>query len=333
MKKAFLNISVIVLVIILSISLVACGDNTKSSKEITVSTNSSSVTQTETPSNSDYTQNGDFRENKNLSSYCNVDAIFPLIGNWYYSTSSGEKDEYIEGIFNSIYPEYVSVFSEQAMQYKPVIIFNNPDEPNPVTSPLGDVTIITLSQDKTSYWSQLIFQLSHEMTHYAYFSLTPDVDIFKGDWDDMNSVWNEEIICEAMSLYMLDFLSTAENWDKCSLSDINPGFYTANKEYLEDEYNDTAGSFPFNEFYCTPDEFQMISDFADENRGQHSLQRNLAYDLFVEYGNSVIGEVLDMYSYYNADYDYIYYDEWAKNAKNNEFITKLSDIQLDIKSK
>ena len=55
--------------------------------------------------------------------------------------------------------------------------------------------------------SQIIYQLSHEMCHYA----------MRHDKTDKNYVlkWFEETICEAFSLYSLNYFS--EHWTECRL--------------------------------------------------------------------------------------------------------------------
>ena len=271
----------------------------------------------------------DLKKVPGIGQRCNADAIFQLNDNWYYSTDSGEKDKYIEGIFSTLYPQYSAIFGEDAMSYKPVIIYNSPDAPNPVTSSYEGYTIITLSLDKTSYWSQMIFQLSHEMTHYAFYSLTPNATIENGDWDDMFSQWNEEIICEAMSLYMLRFMS--ENWAECPLSKSNRTYGSSVGEYLEDVYNKYKDNALLSDSSAlSGEDFQALSDAANKDRARHGAETHYCYDLYVKYGNNVIGEVLNMYRYYNPKYDDIDFASWAKETRYTDFVKELSRIQPEI---
>lgn len=274
----------------------------------------------------------DLKKLPGIDRRCNADGLFQLKDNWYYSTASGEKDEYIEGIFSSLYPQYVAIFGQEAMSYKPVVLYNQPEAPNPVTLSYEGYTIIKLSLNKTSLWSQMIFQLSHEMTHYAFYSLTPNATIEKGDWDDLFSEWNEEIICEGMSLYMLGFLS--ENWAACPLAKINQGYGASIEKYWKDIYDHSKDRSLLNgSRSVSGSEFKALSDAADENRSQHGAERNYCCDLFVKYGNNVIGEVLDMYRYYNPRFSDIDFEAWAKNARNADFIQELSRIQPEVTAK
>lgn len=266
--------------------------------------------------------------NNLLKYYVNEEALFSLDNNWSYSTDSGEKDIYIESIYATLFEEFVRLFGRDAMTYKPAIIHNNPNASNPKTSPLGDVTVITLHQEKTSYWSQLIFQLSHEMMHYAFFSKRPDADL--SNYDEKFSQWNEEIICEAMALYMLDYM--AENWEKCALSERNATYDAVNRIYLENEYNDSAG-LPMkskeNRTY-SPEEFKALSDQANSDRENHNTESNYLYDLLVSVDSENIKELLNMYDFYNEEYDYIDYISWQQKADNSEFIAKVSAIQPQV---
>lgn len=271
----------------------------------------------------------DLKKVPGIGQRCNADAIFRLNDNWYYSTDSGEKDKYIEGIFSTLYPQYSAIFGEAAMSYKPVIIYASSAASNPKTSPYDGYTMITLSLKDTGLWSKMIFQLSHEMTHYAFYSLTPNATVEKGDWDDMFSQWNEEIICEAMSLYMLDHMS--KNWAECPLSTHNRTYGSSVGKYLEDAYNEhkgnalLSGSSPLS-----GKDFKALSDAANKDRARHGAETNYCYNLYMKYGNKVIGEVLTMYRYYDPKYDTIDFESWEKETQYTDFVKELSRIQPEI---
>ena len=273
----------------------------------------------------------DLKKVPGIGQRCNADAIFQLNDNWYYSTDSGEKDKYIEGIFSTLYPQYSAIFGEDAMSYKPVIIYASSNASNPKTSTYDGYTMITLSLKKTSLWSKMIFQLSHEMTHYAFYSLTPNATIENGDWDDMFSQWNEEIICEAMSLYMLKFMS--ENWAECPLSKSNRAYGSSVGEYLKDVYNEYKGFALLSDSSpLSGKNFKALSDVANTDRARHGAETNYCYDLYVKYGNNVISEVLNMYRYYNPKYDDIDFGAWAEETQYTDFVKELSRIQPEIKT-
>ncbi len=271
----------------------------------------------------------DLKKIPGIEKRCNVEGLFQLRDNWYYSTASGQKDAYIEGIFASLYPQYAEIFGDQAMSYRPVILYNVPEAPSPITSPYEGYTLIKLSLDKTSYWSQMIYQLSHEMTHYAFFSLTPNATIEKGDWNDLFSEWNEEILCETMSLYMLHFM--AEHWADCPLAKVNPTYGPSIEQYRKNAYEKYKDKELLNgSSSLSRKDFQALSAAADEDRSQHGAERNYCYDLFVKYGNQVIGEVLQMYRYYNPTYSDIDFAAWADKSQHKDFVKELSRIQPEI---
>ena len=249
--------------------------------------------------------------------------------NWYCSTSTGERDEYIEGIFHCLFSEFVKIFGEDVMSHKPVTIFNDPDAHTPRTIPLGEEIRIRLRLPKTSYWAKMIFQLSHEMTHYAFFSYFPHAnqENFKKNFENETSSWNEEIICEAMSLYMLKL--AAENWEKCSLVQINPKYNAAIENYLKDEYN-RSKKFPLKSegsYIPATDFHKNFNQKSCVDRDNHNSETNYLYDLFTSVNAKTIGEVLDMYKYFNKDHRCIDYAAWIKNANNPVFIENVSVIQ------
>ena len=256
------------------------------------------------------------------------DRMFPLGNNWYYSTSNGERDEYIEEVFAALFSEFIRIFGEEAMSHKPVTIYNVPGAASPMAIPLGKTMRIRLVQNSTGFWAQLVYQLSHEMTHYMFFSYFPHADQGNyGEVDDKEkSSWNEEIICEAMSLYMLKYMS--DNWEKCALSKINPAFNSALKEYLDNEYKRTKNlplksegdAVPFGDFHAR---FNRTTNDLDN----HITERNYLYDLFVSTNAETIGEIGNMYKHYNKEYRYIDYASWIKAANNPDFIKKISAIQ------
>ena len=125
--------------------------------------------------------------------------------------------------------EYERIFGSEVMHRIDCTIYNDPSCSGPYchyTYP----ALIRLHQESLDYWAQTVYQLSHEMTHYACFSVRgrPEGGL----------VWYEEILCEAMSLYALEY--AASNWNKCWLYRINAGFDRMMREYLDDALNEWA---------------------------------------------------------------------------------------------
>ena len=167
------------------------------------------------------------------------------------------------------------------------------------------------------------------MNLYALFSLTPNATIEKGDWDDLFSEWNEEILCEAMSLYMLHFM--AEHWADCPLAKVNPTYGPSIEQYRKNAYEKYKDKTLLNgSSSLSRKDFQALSAAADEDRSQHGAERNYCYDLFIKYGNQVIGEVLQMYRYYNPTYSDIDFAAWADKSQHKDFVKELSRIQPEI---
>jgi len=231
-----------------------------------------------------------------------------------------------------MFAEFVRIFGEKAMSHKPVTIYNLPGSSSPMTIPLGKTMRIRIAQNNTSYWAQMVYQLSHEMAHYAFFTYFPlvDQDNYADIDEKKKSSWNEEIICEAMSLYMLRYM--ADHWEKCALSKINPTFDKSLKEYLDNEYKraqqlplkSEGDDVPFGDFHA---QFNKTANKSDN----HIMERNYLYDLFIAADAETIGEVLNMYKHYNEEFHYIDYASWIKEASNPDFIKKVGAIQPKLK--
>ena len=127
-------------------------------------------------------------------------------------------------ILSFLLEEFSRIFGQNIMFNKDCIINNDPSSRCPLfihSTPLS----IRLSQPDLTYFSQTIFQLSHEMCHYALHQTKSNKDITLS--------WFEEIVCEAVSLYSLEYASN--EWYKCGLAKHNPTFNQSNKEYLDNE--------------------------------------------------------------------------------------------------
>ncbi|MBR1591716.1 MAG: dockerin type I repeat-containing protein [Ruminococcus sp.] len=131
--------------------------------------------------------------------------------------------DYVEGIKNFIADHY-----EKNMGYsvsKDCVISYNADRTVPGTFTGRDPVDIYLTTSHDSYWCKIVFQLSHEMTHYLVAEYRPDSDGYIS--------WLEETICEAMSLYFLDvFYAEYENTE---LYSENSDYAKYFREYREEE--------------------------------------------------------------------------------------------------
>ena len=117
-------------------------------------------------------------------------------------------DENIYSILHFLLPEFSRIFSPDIMRAETCTVFNDPSSKCPMLIISRNPIQIQLSQKSTQYWAQTIYQLSHEMCHYA---------IRQGHKGDSYILsWLEETICEAISLYALEWAS--HNWYRCPLS-------------------------------------------------------------------------------------------------------------------
>lgn len=107
------------------------------------------------------------------------------------------------------------------------IIKNIPSFPTPKfcpksLNPENQFDYILLDAKGYTFWSQIIYQLAHEMTHCIIHILS--------NVGTRSTPWIEETICEAMSLYFLDYFAT--NWSRCSLSNFNAEYGSSIRTYL-----------------------------------------------------------------------------------------------------
>lgn len=81
---------------------------------------------------------------------------------------------------------------------------------------------IFLSIVDYNYWCQVVYQLSHEITHCFIYSNNYSVN--------NKASWIEETICEAMSFYFLNYFY--KNWRLCGLYQRNSNYFKFFNNYL-----------------------------------------------------------------------------------------------------
>lgn len=173
-----------------------------------------------------------------------------------------------DAIFKLLIKEYIKIFGSKLMKNEKCIIFNDPNAPCPMLIINQAPTKIRTSLKSPLYWCQNIFQLSHEMCHYAIRQAKSDSD------KDYTLSWLEELMCEAMSLYALDYIRT--NWGECLLYRKNPNYATSISDYLSNEleYTKEAQVLPS---VRTIDEMRECNRTFDSNRKGHQEYRNTLY--------------------------------------------------------
>ncbi len=180
-----------------------------------------------------------------------------------WSIRQSEGSEYLVSILKFLLPEYIRIFGLNTMNSESCILYNDPQAKCPMLITNSNPIMIRLAQKRLSYWAQTIFQLSHELCHYA---------IRQSKFDkDFTLLWFEEIVCEAMSLYALHW--SAEHWVDCELSKLSPKFSDSIREYLENNLK-LMGTEGFK--MCTS--IAALKSYrADSDREAHRNERNQLY--------------------------------------------------------
>lgn len=91
----------------------------------------------------------------------------------------------------------------------------------------SDFDVVMLNCAGEGYWSQIMYQVSHELTHAVIHRYNPN--------DRLMVKWIEESICELVSWYCLSALSS--RWRECELSRENETYFRSVERYLQDILN------------------------------------------------------------------------------------------------
>lgn len=144
-------------------------------------------------------------------------------GKW--TIQSAEESKQGPYLLAFLLAEFARLFGQSIMFNEDCVVYNDPSAECPMlvinTAPVR----IRLVQKSFLYWSQTIYQLAHEMCHYAFRQRKEN----KG----FTLSWFEELICESVSLYALEYASI--QWRNCQLSQLAPAFSQSHKEYLMNE--------------------------------------------------------------------------------------------------
>lgn len=213
-------------------------------------------------------------------------------------------------------PEYSRIFDPKIMNAEKCIVFNDRTSECPMLITNTNPVMIRLAQSSTSYWAQTVYQLSHEMCHYA---------IRQGKANkDYTLSWLEETICEAMSLYALEY--SARNWYRCPLSQNSPTFSTAFLNYIESELKRP----PQNDLSSceTIEALRVCNQSAESRRDARIRERNTLYSCISRHPEDC-RFFCDMYRYLNEDMLTIDFDTWLADNLS-ETVKCLSEIQPKI---
>lgn len=233
-----------------------------------------------------------------------------------------EGSDYLVEILKFLLPEYIRIFGKEVMLNAPCIVYNDTNAKCPRFNHTEPLTI-RLHQKSLSFWAQTIFQLSHEMCHYAMYQTKKD--------KDQTLSWFEEIVCEAMSLYALEY--AAKNWNKCSLYRISPDFGKHIQEYLDNELKCTALD-GFAQCTTVPKLKNYESGKYPENdRTSHVTERNKIYTAISQNPTEV--SCFLHYQWYIQPEDGVTFDfiSWHRDDPKNLILQILSIYPIKGKEK
>lgn len=221
-------------------------------------------------------------------------------GNWMVQIAEHCEDAC--SILRFLLEEFERLFGYDVMFNEDCVVYNDPHSKCPMLVANSLPIRIRLSQERLSYWSQTIFQLSHEMCHYAIKQRTNNYAC--------RLSWFEEIVCEAVSLYALDYAS--RNWSRCNLSQSSPAFFQAHKAYLENELGKVATN---GLKRCDTVEKLMSYEnqrLAETCRETYAAERVFVYRA-ISMHPSEVKNVLDYTKYISSNGVVIDFDRWIQD--------------------
>ena len=160
----------------------------------------------------------------------------------------------------------------------------------------------------------------HEMCHYA----------MRHNKTDKNYVlkWFEETICEAFSIYSLNYFS--EHWMECCLGIMNPGYADSIRKYVAGIVSEKA---PISDDPVhSLSECRIVKDlgFVEANswnkRYLRFNERNHLYDLFKSHPDQ-IRLLLNYEKYVDKESMTIDFYRWIDDENGSEFLKSVSEIQ------
>lgn len=226
-----------------------------------------------------------------------------------------ENDENIQGILSfllKIFNEILPIASDEICA-----VYNDPSAESPMLIIDENPIAIRLHLKNTAKRDQCIYQLAHELTHYA----------LRQGKEDKNRLlsWFEETLCEAFSLYVMSIATM--RWRECSFYKVDKNYYVKINSYYRGELSKTGDKISM----CTTlGELSMINKNAENNRQDRYDIRNKTFELFTRLPKD-IKEILNYCKYLNEDMLTINFDRWEKEGKYPHFVKELAQIQPKIK--
>ena len=181
-------------------------------------------------------------------------------------------------LFKFVLSIFESIFGQVIMSKEPCNVYI---DVNCATAPVttSNPTRVILNVGSTCF-DKLVFQLGHELTHYAVRQVT--------NYQYTNCAISafEEPAAEAMSLYVLK--RCAETWTGCSLYQNYPDYAKCFDTYRVDIYNEVTGTVPdnYNEWISICNGFTGVLT-SDVQRPNVSIMRNTLYDVFIKFPTDI----------------------------------------------
>ncbi|EOU1476317.1 hypothetical protein [Clostridium perfringens] len=232
-----------------------------------------------------------------------------------YSTKNASEDESIKSILEHMLIEFDLIFTKSLTSLEPCYISKNYALGYPILITNEDNLRISLAVDSYLKWNQTVYQLSHELCHYILNQTANGKETLK---------WFEETLCEAMSLYILDFFY--ETWSDCSLSQYNSKYFTKMKSYLD---NELVKHHKNGLKSCkTIEDLNKINSRSEIDRSDRISERNNLFELFKSNKGQKekIALIKDYQKYISSNGLTIDFAKWYEET-GEEFIQKLSKIQ------
>ena len=119
-----------------------------------------------------------------------------MSGKW--TIQKAERSDQATSILLFLLEEFSRLVGADIMFREDCVVYNDPHADCPMLIINTLPVHIRLVQCNYLYWTQTIYQLSHERCHFAFRQCKEN--------KKFTLRWFEEIVCEAMSLYALDYL-------------------------------------------------------------------------------------------------------------------------------
>ena len=223
----------------------------------------------------------------------------PIVGSWLVEEAYYPKQ--LAYILEFLLEEFSRLLGQNIMFNEFCIVYNDPQAECPMLIRNHFPIRIRLAQN-VFFEPQTVFQLSHEMCHYAFRQYKEN--------KDFTLSWFEEIVCEAVSLYALEYV--ARNGQNCPLSKEKPSFSKESGDYLYYELG-REGSDGLKQ--C--DSVVKLAEYeaqkvAENHRETHRNERHALYRA-ISANPEALGCVLDYTKYLENNGVVVDFDRWIQD--------------------